>query len=328
MPAKPLTAFEREEIRSGIDVGLGDGQIARRLGRHRCTVNREISRNGGRATYSAVTACARYEGQRSRPKVPKLVADAVLAAHVTARLEAKDSPTTISIELARGVHGIVGSISHECIYQSVYADGDRGLEPGLHTGLHLRRRRRKPRHRAPAGSTHSLGTFAPISERPAIAAERTKVGHLEGDLIIGAFNRSALITIFDRASRYCWIGRPDNKTADATETALVTILHQLPAELRTTLTWDQGSEIANHAAIAKECGIKIYIADPKTPWQRPTNENGNALVRRYVGKGTDLNLYTPTQLHAIAHRINTMPRRSLNWATAHDIYTAAVAMTD
>lgn len=328
MPANPLSAFEREEIRAGIESGLRDHEIAALLGRHRCTINAEINRNGGRDRYRATEAQERARTRRRRLTVPKLVADCDLAAHVAKRLKARDSPMTISIELARGVHGIKATISHECIYQGVYANGERGLPAGIQAGLHLKRRRRKHRNRATPPCTHSLGTFNPISTRPAIAAQRVEVGHLEGDLIVGAYNRSALITIFDRASRHFWSARPANKTADATYTALTKLLKRIPEHLRRTLTWDQGAEIACHDKIAEVCRIKVYIADAKSPWQRPTNENGNALVRRYVGKGTNLNIYTPKDLRAIEDRINTIPRRSLGWATARDIYTAAVAMTD
>jgi len=228
-------------------------------------------------------------------------------------------------DLARGVHGITKSISHECIYQAIY--NSCGLAAGLHGGLYLKRRRRKHRGR-PAPGSHSLGSFNPISARPAVADHRVEVGHLEGDLIVGAYNRSALITLFDRTSRHLWLAAVANKTADATYNSLCRTLQRIPPALRRTLTWDQGAEIARHHDITKRCGINIYIADAHSPWQRPTNENGNALVRRYVGKGTNLNTYTPRQLQAIEHRINTIPRRSLNWATAHDTYTPAVAMTD
>lgn len=177
-------------------------------------------------------------------------------------------------------------------------------------------------------SSHSLGSFNLIGLRPEIATQRVEVGHLEGDLIVGAYNRSAIATMFDRTSRYVWLTKlPHAKNADGVLDALVSTLRRVPAHLRLTLTWDQGSEMARHVELAKRCGIDIYFAEPKAPWQRPTNENGNALVRRYVGKGTDLSAFTTRDLRAIETRINTIPRRSLNWATANDIYTAAVAMT-
>ena len=328
MPGDALSAGEREEIRAGIERDDSLRAIARDLGRHPATICREVKRNGGHRWYNAGKAQRRADRQRCRPKVAKLVADEGLAAHVSGCLVAKDSPTTISIELARGVHGFTASISPECIYQAIYAGGARGLDRGLHKGLHLKRRRRRSRtctHNP--GVTHPLGVFTLISQRPPIALERSEVGHFEGDLIVGAYNRSALVTIFDRASRYLWLAGLTNKTAEATFETVCRTLERIPERVRHTLAWDQGSEMARHHLIAELCRIDIYFADPKSPWQRPTNENGNALVRRYVGKGTDLAIYTPAQLQAIETRINTIPRRSLGWATAHDIYTAGVATT-
>lgn len=330
MPAKPLMLHEREEIRVGIERREPDGAIGRRLGRHRLTIRSEIARNGGRAAYTAASAQGRTDRSRARPKAPKLVADPALAAHVTARIKAKDSPMTISRELAAGVHGVTGCLSHEAIYGAVYAHGTRGLAKGLHEHLHRRQRCRKHRRAAgaPSEKKSPLGQYRRIATRPPIADARTEVGHLEGDLITGAYNRSAIVTVFDRMSRNLWLADfPEDHGADATLAALVEILERIPAHLRHTLTWDQGREMARHADLAELCGIDIYFAEPHSPWQRPTNENGNGLIRRYVGKGTDLAVYTPDDLRRIEHRINTMPRRIHHWSTAHDVYTAAVAMT-
>jgi len=329
MPANPLTMFEREEIRAGIERGETDQTIGDRLGRHRCTINAEINRNRGRGAYSAVSAQRRCDAERSRPKVPLLVFDSELAVHVTERLVAKDSPMTISIELARGVHGLTDQISHETIYQAVYAHGRKGLRRGLHVGLHRRRKYRK--HRLigpPAPKKNPLGAFTPIAQRPAIADKREEVGHFEGDLICGAFNRSAIITIFDRASRYLLMADlAEGHDATATLAGLVELFDRVPSHLKRTLCWDQGREIARHQDVADLAEIDVYIAEPHSPWQRPTNENGNGLIRRYVGKGTNLNQYKPQHLRKIEDRINTIPRRSLNWATAETVYTQAAAMT-
>jgi IS30 family transposase len=326
MPSNPLDMSEREEIRAGIAANRTDAEIGERLSRHRCTVNSEINRNGGRARYRACKAQARAERQSARPKLTKLEADPGLADYVTKRLKLKDSPMTISIELARGVHGMVAAISHETLYEGIYSQC--GLPAGLHEGLHRQHKRRKKRVQDKPVQCHSLGSFTPISARPPIALERSEVGHLEGDLIIGAFNRSALATLFDRASRHLWlIALPGGKGADSTFEALLKALSTIPEHLRRTLTWDQGSELARHVELAERTGFDIYIADKNAPWQRPTNENGNGLVRRWVGKSTDLNIYTPQQLRAIQNRINTIPRRSLGWLTAQDLYHAAVAMT-
>ena len=332
MPAEPLRLPEREEIRAGIERGEPLVVIAGRLGRHRCTLSAEVARNGGADHYRAVAAQARADAERARPKVPCLVASPGLAAHVERRLRAKDSPMTIAVELAGGVYpDVAGTVSHEVIYQSIHAHGRRGLPKGLHAGLHRRRRCRK--HRVAKGTEAPaqmgpLGGFSLIGLRPAEAAARTVVGHFEGDLIVGSFNRSAIATVFDRASRHLWLADlPEGHGAEATLAALVELLDRIPQRFRLTLTWDQGREMARHADLARLAGIDVYFAEPHAPWQRPTNENGNGLIRRYVGKGTDLSAYSANDLRAIEHRINTMPRRSLQWSTAADVYAAAVAMT-
>ena len=331
MPAEPLTAPEREEVRVGICRGETNAEIARRLDRHRCTIGREIRRNGGRDDYSATTAQTCADARRLRPKIASLAADPVLAAHVTARLEAKDSPMTISIELARGTHGYTANLSHETIYQAVYAHGGRGLRRGLHGGLHRKRRFRK--HRRGPGETlpakaPPLGAFNLIRQLPQICATRNEGRHLTRDRNAGSVKRSAIATVFDRASRHLWLAEfAGSHDADETLAAVGEILNRIPEALRRTLTWDQGSEMARHADLAGLYGIDVYFADPHSPWQRPTNENGNGLIRRYVGKGTNLAAHSATDLRTIEHRINTIPRRSLDWDTAHDRYHAAVAMT-
>ncbi len=233
---------------------------------------------------------------------------------------------TISIELARGIHGIVGSVSHETIYQCAYRR--RGLDVDTRQCLHLQRRRRRHRNQPPRSSwAHSLGSFTPIHDRPAIALKRVEIGHFEGDLITGAYNRSAKITLFDRASRRLWLRSTASKSADDAFDALVALLEEIPTEHRRTLAWDQGSELARHLDISKRCGIDIYICDKNAPWQRPTNENGNALVRRWMPRGTNLNTFNNDDCQHIEHRINTIPRRSLNWNTALEVYDRLSAST-
>ena len=236
---------------------------------------------------------------------------------------------TIAVELAQGIYPDIGvTVSHETIYQAVYDPCDKGLPRGLHVCLHRRRRlRRRHGSRNPAQAWRRA--LPSISLRPTIADERVEVGHLEGDLIIGTTaSHSAIATVFDRASRHLWMaGLPDGRTASQTLDAMTGLLNRIPPDLRRTLTWDQGSEMALHTTLADRCGIEIYFADPHSPWQRPTNEHGNGIIRRYVGKHTDLSHYQPTDLQAIETRINTTPRRVLNWATAKHLYDQAVAMT-
>lgn len=315
MAASALSLHEREEIRAGIERNETDGQIGSRIGRHRCTINAEINRNGGRSDYCAVLAEDRAATKRRRPRGSKIVSDPDLFAHIDWRLRELDSPMTIAIELSRGIWGIARTICHETIYQAIY-DGAFGQ---IRTP-HLKRRQRKHRHQPNPGS-HSLGNYRPIHTRPRSAETRRWLGHLEGDLIVGAYNKSALITLIDRKTRMCWIGPVASKKAKDLTAGLTQLLLNIEPRARKTLTWDQGSEIAEWTEIETTIGLKIFIADPKSPWQRPSNENLNAHIRRYVGKGTDLNQLSTQQLQQVEHRLNTTPRRSLNWQTSQHIYT-------
>jgi IS30 family transposase len=328
MPARPLLLREREEIRCGIVRGESVTEIADRIGRHRCTVSAEISRNGGRDAYRPYRAQDRAAACRKRPKGRLFEQHPELAAHVAARLEAKDSPMTIAVELANGIYpDIAVTVSHETIYQEIYDPRRQSLPRDAFRGLHRRRRLRVQR-RCRRPQQRWRDTMRLIAQRPEIAAARTEVGHFEGDLIIGQGGRSAIATVFDRTSRHLWMaGLPDGRSGDHALVALVALFERIPPGLRRTLTWDQGAEMACHDELAERCGIDVFFADPHSPWQRPTNENGNCLIRRYVGKGTDLAVFTSTDLGHIEHRINTMPRRVLNWATANHVYHQAVAMT-
>jgi IS30 family transposase len=304
--------------------------VSSRLDREPSTITREIERNGGRDDYSAVTAQANADAQRRRPRPTCFELDPMMAAHVEARLRALDSPMTIAVELERGLYPGVAAVAHETIYRGIYAHGRGGLAKGLHGCLHRRRRCRK--HRLAPGAAPAikgpLGDFNLIGLRPDEANGRDQVGHLEGDLICGSFNRSAIATLFDRTSRFLWLADlPDGHGAQAVLAALIETLDRIPEQFRRTLTWDQGSEMAAHADLADATGIDVFFAEPHSPWQRPTNENGNGLIRRYVGKGTNLNVYTTNDLRRIETRINTMPRRSLGWSTAHEVYHQAVALT-
>jgi transposase, IS30 family len=331
MAGAVLTAHEREEIRVGIEVSESLTDIAGRLGRAPSTVCREVSRNGGRARYCAAAAEERARVNRSRPTLTKFETNRPLRRHVEARLKALDSPTTIAIELARsgGVGGDV--VSAETIYLAVYAHGTRGLAAGLGRHLHRNRGRRKPRCRAAEVPKKfgALGVFNLIGLRPAIAERRIEVGHFEGDLIIGVRGRSAVVTLIDRASRFNLVGElADGNGAKSVLERCIELFERVPAPLRKTLTWDQGREMACHHELAAAVGLDVFFAEPHSPWQRGTNENFNGLLRRYVGKRTDLYAFSQKDLDRISHRINTMPRRIHQWASAKDRYdTAVVALT-
>lgn len=331
MPGSALSAHEREEIRVGIETEESMRSIARRLGRSPSTIAREVKRNGGRASYRATTAERRADRKRARPKAFKVSTNRALRDHVERRLVEKDSPTTIARELVAS-GGITGeTISAETIYRGIYAHGRRGLAAGLHRCLHRARRCRRHRHRGnePApGRKSPLGEFNLITKRPAEVAERRRPGHWEGDLIIGAANASAILTLVERTSRFNLLGNlDDGYSADAVLACLVELFDRVPTGMARTLTWDQGREMAGHAEFARMTGIDVYFAEPHHPWQRGSNEAFNGLLRRYVGKGTDLTVYSQSDLDAFSHRINTMPRRIHHWESAKDRYDAAVALT-
>ncbi|MBT8240817.1 MAG: IS30 family transposase, partial [Acidimicrobiia bacterium] len=333
MPACPLSLREREQIYYGLVRGLTITAIAAEVGRHRCTVSAEIARNGGRGCYRPFAANRRAVQCRKRPKMRLFERCPELAAHVASRLEAKDSPMTIAVELAQGVYpDIAATVSHETIYTEIYDHQRKALPREVFQCLHRQRRRRRRRgFRQPwdDGAYNWRRAIRSFRERPAEADARSEVGHFEGDLISGAKNQSAIITVFDRKSRHLWMAPLNNgRSGDIALDALTNLFERIPQRVRRTLTWDQGSEIAGHAALTRRVGIEVFVTDPQSPWQRPTNENGNGLIRRYVGKHTDLARFSATDIRAIEHRINTMPRRIHNWHSAQHVYHQAVAMTD
>lgn len=327
MAANELSVEEREQICVGLARGESFREIAGRLGRHFTTVYREVNRNGGADHYSALGAQRRADRHKQRPKVPKLVADPYLARLVVKHLKKKRSPRRIALEFAGGVYGFQTQISHETIYQAIYKGLIGTPSDKLYEHLRVKRRRRK-RRSAKATGSNALGIYCSIHDRPQGANDRLEVGHLEGDQIVGPYNRSAMLTVIDRKSRFIWLARlPDGKGADGTTKALIALLRRIPVPLRKTLTWDQGAELAQHPHIALSAGIEIYIADAKSPWQRGTSERANSDIRGHVGHNIDLRTYTSRQLRRIEHELNTKPRPTLGNATAASIYNQAVAMT-
>ena len=319
MPGKRLTLAEREEIAAGLAGREPVRLIARRLKRAPSTVSREVRRNISasprryRAFPAHVQAVAR--ARRSRPR--KLVAGAALRAEVAALLRLDYSPAQVAGRLKRDYpHRPELHVSHETIYQALFVQGKGGLRAEVAAAVRCgRARRRRPRSRA-AEARGKITGMINISERPAEAADRAVPGHWEGDLIIGKDARSAVVTLAERTTRYCMIiALPSGRTAEAVAAAVSAHLATLPAALRQSLTWDQGKEMARHAALTIATGIPVYFADPHSPWQRGTNENTNGLIRYYLPKGTDLSAHTQADLDAIAGKLNTRPRRTLGYAT-------------
>lgn len=316
--ARRLCLEERVRIEGVVGAGCSAAEAARRLGRHPTTVQRELGRWGPWA-YCAEAAQAAADARAERPRAPKLVADAVLAGAVQQRLDQRWSPHAISADLkALGL-----SVCAETIYRGCYDHTERGgLEPRSWRKLPRWRRRRKPRGRLEQAKRSALGDYKPIADRPAAANDRSEPGHWEGDLVVGRANRTAVATLVERTSRYTLVvGLLGGYGAPSTAEAAAAALSRQPAHMVKTLTWDQGREMARWADIEDALDIKVYFCEPRSPWQRPTNEQTNGLLRRRLLKGTDLNI-GPVRLAIIEDNLNEMPRRQHNWQSAQTVYTA------
>lgn len=236
-------------------------------------------------------------------------------------------------------------ISHEAIYQSLFIEGRGALKRELVAALRTGRALRKPRARSQNKPQAHVTAEVVLSERPAEAADRAVPGHWEGDLIIGT-NRSAIGTLVERSSRSTLLvhlprldgygEQPRTKHspalsgygAVAMNAALTVSLSTLPEQLRKTLTWDRGKELSEHAQLTLDTGTKIYFADPHSPWQRPTNENTNGLLRQYFPKGTDLSRWTADDLAAVAYTINNRPRKALDWKTPAEVFAEQLQLLE
>jgi IS30 family transposase len=297
---------------------LPQAEIARRLGRPASTVSREVRRNStrGRYRYRAVAARVRAEERARRPKPAKLAVNGELREWVQEKLERNWSPEQISARLAAEFADRAEMrVSHETIYQALYVQGRGALRRELARHLRTGRALRKPR-RTGGERRGRIQDMVNISERPAGAQDRAVPGHWEGDLIAGQAGKSQIGTLVERSTRYTMLApMPGGKSAAAFAAAVTPVIAGLPASLRRSLTWDQGKEMALHRQIAVAADVKIYFAGPHSPWQRPTNENTNGLLRQYFPKGTDLSGCSPQRLREVAGELNGRPRKVLGWKT-------------
>jgi transposase, IS30 family len=321
MAGPALSVADRAVIEVGLGRGLSCAQIGRMIGRHRSVVCREVGRNNSHHFgYHAVYAQRHADRRRRRPKAGKLDRSGRLWPVVHDLLVDRFSPGQISATLARGFPDQPEMrVCPETIYQAIYVQGRGGLRAELTRQMALRsgRAARRPRSR---------GLLAPgrgkpwaqlrIAERPAEAADRAVPGHWEGDLLMGAYQRSAIITLVERSTRYVLLGRLSERTGEEVIDTLSRLIGDLPDQLRRSLAWDQGSELAGHARFSVATGCPVYFADPHSPWQRGSNENTNGLLRQYYPKGKiDFRTISQTELDAVAAQLNRRPRQTLNWDT-------------
>jgi IS30 family transposase len=318
-----LTVEEREEISRGIAAGLSARVIAGCINRPSSTVSREIARNGGRDAYRALVADAAAFERARRPKPSKLAANPELRDVVADKLDDDWSPQQIAQWLRREFGGDTAMrISHESIYRDLYMPSRKVFDATMFHRLRSKRSIRRPRGKKRSHGRGQIRNMVSIRERPNEADTRQVPGHWEGDLVFGA-RPSAVATLVDRASRYAMVvALPDGNKADAVARALIDHMGRLPAHLRRSLTWDRGSEMAQHSAITAALALPVFFCDPHHPWQRGTNENTNRLLRQYLHRNADLATFTQDELNAIAAKLNHRPRRVLGWATPAETFGA------
>lgn len=323
-----LTFAEREEISRGVACGETATQMARRLERAPSTIGRELSRHGGRRAYRASRADQRAWSNAARPKPCKLAANSALRVVVAARLSEDWSPQQTSGWLVNEYpdDGTM-RISHEAIYRSLFIQArgvlKRELLAHLRSGRVMRRGRTATRRRqGRAGITDAVS----IRERPAEVEDRAVPGHWEGDLLSGAGN-THIATLVERQSRYVMLARLAGKDTNSVVNAIAARVIELPIELRRTLTWDRGLELAAHKNFTVATDVKVFFCDPRSPWQRGTNENTNGLLRQYLPHKSDLSKHTQPELDAIALRLNTRPRKTLGYVTPAARLAANIAST-
>ena len=323
-----LSLIEREEISRGLVANESIRAIASRLSRAPSTISREINRNGGYHQYRASQADQSAWERAKRPKPCKLACNQSLALMVARKLKTGWSPEQISGWLkktyARGKNFYV---SHETIYKTLYIQARGALKKELIQCLRTRRAKRRSKHSSLKGQ--GLGQIVDavsIGERPASIEDRAIPGHWEGDLIAGS-NNSFIATLVERHSRYVMLIKIANKKTATIISALIKQSRKLPTELYKSLTWDRGSELANHKKFTVATDIKVYFCDPHSPWQRGSNENTNRLLRQYLPKGVDLSNPSQAKLNSIARLLNERPRKTLDYETPADKFNQCVAAT-
>jgi IS30 family transposase len=317
-----LSIVERDEICCGIAAGESIRSIAARLGRAPSTISREVARNTDpQGRYMAGHAQRLFEGHLKRPKASKLATSPRLAQEVVTRLANHDSPQQIAGRLKLDYPGDESMhISPETIYRELYIQARGGLKRELVKYLRRKHPTRKPHHHL-GQRPGVVQNMVNIKDRPKEATDRIVPGHWEGDLIIGAANQSAIGTLIERVSNLTLlIPLPDGHDAEHVAQGVSSVFSQLPAHLRRTLTWDQGSEMVKHQQIKAATGIDIFFCDPHSPWQRASNENTNGLLRQYFPKGTDLSVHTAEHIAAVAAQLNDRPRKRLGYQTPAEVF--------
>jgi IS30 family transposase len=323
-----LTLAEREEISRSVAAGQSIRSVARRLGRAPSTISREIMRNGGQECYRASLADQAAWDREGRPKACRLAENRTLAHIVAGKLQLLWSPEQIAGWLKHTYPDDEAfQVSHETIYRSLYIQARGVLKKELLQHLrHTRAMRRWRHHTQKTGDHGRIIDAVSISERPATVEDRAVPGHWEGDLLCGS-GSSQIATLVERHTRYVMLVKVASKDTETFTNALIKNARKLPQELYKSLTWDRGKEMADHKRFTLATDVKVYFCDPHNPWQRGTNENTNGLLRQYFPKGTDISAYSQVHLNAVARKLNTRPRKTLNYETPAERIGQSVAST-
>lgn len=327
--ARVLSLHEREEISRAVAAGVSARALARQLGRAPSTISRELRRHGGRRHYRATAADAAAWQAAQRPKPCRLAQHPPLRQVVARQLAVQWSPQQIAGWLRRTYpNDPTMQVSHETIYRSLFVQARGVLKQTLVRQL----RRRRTMRRAQRATTRGQGRgqivdAVSIRERPAAVEDRAVPGHWEGDLLAGS-RQSYIATLVERHSRYVLLVRVPGKDTAGVVRALTRRIKSLPRELRTSLTWDRGTELAAHQRFSIATDVQVYFCDPSSPWQRGSNENTNGLLRQYFPKGLDLATVSQARLTLVQRRLNERPRKTLEYQTPAEVLAACVASTD
>jgi IS30 family transposase len=320
-----LSLAEREEISRGLVEGRSLRSIAMQVGRPVCTISREVQRNGGREAYRAVAADQCAWTNAARPKTWRLASNGSLKEVVSQKLLEHWAPQQIAGWLKREYENQPHmQVSHETIYRSLFVQAKSTLKKELLAQLRSKRQVRRTKALKDYKQGQIVGAVS-IRDRPASVEDRAVPGHWEGDLIAGA-NGSHIATLVERHSRYVMLAKLGGKDSQTVVDALIDRIKRLPANLMQTLTWDRGTELAQHARLTVATDVQVYFCDPRSPWQRGTNENTNGLLRYYLPRTDDLSVHSQEQLDEIARRLNTRPRETLGFEKPVERLAASVAL--
>ena len=329
---KHITLSDRTLIQTQLQQGFSPAAIAKSLGRHRSSITRELARNGWKPTpavrsvgrpplaggYSSTQAHQRSERLAKVARVKrKLIIGNPLWLRVKDALQQGLSPEQIAGIMSRMNEPI--RLCHETIYQAIYVLPKGELRTEMIALLRFGHNKRRPRARG-SDRRGQIPNMTSIDQRPADIAERLIPGHWEGDHIKGASNRSQVGTLVERKTRFVALVKLSDGTAQTTADGFGAILNRFDVDMRRSLTYDQGREMAQHERLTEETGIKVYFAHPHSPWERGQNENTNGLLRQYLPKGADLSVFSQQELDDVAWKLNTRPRKTLGWKCPAELF--------